>query len=269
MTSVLITAAFLILVVSGIILFVSPPGRIANWTNWSLLALTKKEWTALHIWFSALFLAGAVLHVIFNWRPLMGYFKDRLRGTLGFRWEWAVALALCGLVFAGTRLEVAPFSTLLAFNERVKESWDQPRERAPIPHAELLTLAELSQKAGVELAAASNRLAASGITGIAADVVVQQLADQNHRSAQQIYQIMLAETGGGGGGKGHGGGGGGGVGWKTLAAFCAEEGLSLPDAQARLQAKGINADAQLTLREIALNHGYTRPVELLQIIRGK
>jgi hypothetical protein len=30
MTSVLIAAAFLILVFSGVILFVSPPGRIAN-----------------------------------------------------------------------------------------------------------------------------------------------------------------------------------------------------------------------------------------------
>lgn len=279
MTSVLSAASFVILVLSGVILFVSPPGRIANWTNWNILSLTKKDWIALHIGFSTLFLLVTVFHLVFNWRPLVSYFKDRLTRRVGFRWEWLVALAICGGLYAGTCARVPPFSTLLAFNERVKERWDRPRERAPIPHAELLTLAELAQKAGVEMAVVASRFQAKGITGFSPDIVVQELADTNRRSAQEIYQAMLAEParGGGGAGQGHGqgqgrggfGGGGGGPGRKTLTQFCADEGIELKAALARLEAKGLKASADLTMREIAVNNGYTRPYELMDIIRGK
>ena len=54
MTSVLIAASFLILVLSGVLLFVSPPGRIANWTNWTILGLRKHDWIGLHVWFRGL-----------------------------------------------------------------------------------------------------------------------------------------------------------------------------------------------------------------------
>jgi len=278
-TSVLLAAAFIVLVITGVFLFVSPPGRIANWTNWNLLGLTKKEWIDLHVCFSALFLLGSILHLILNLRPLFGYFKDNVRRSIGFRLEWAFAIIICALVFAGTRWGTEPFSSFLAFNEKVKQSWDKPRARAPIPHAELLTLSELAEKAGVEMAVASNRLAAKGITGLSPDIIVQKLADQNQRSAQQIYETLLSEPshgrseggrgGGGGYGRGGSGGGGGGVGWKTLAQFCTDEGMKLEEAQARLRAKGIKADAQQTLREIAVSNGYSRPSELLEILRKK
>jgi hypothetical protein len=282
MTSVLIASSFVILVVTGVILFVSPPGRIANWTNWAILGLRKHEWIDLHVCFSALFLLVTVFHLIFNWRPMLNNFRDRLSRRVGFRWEWLVALAICGGVYAGIRAGLAPFSTLMALSNRVKESWDQPRQRAPIPHAELLTLAELAQKAGVEVSAVTNRLQSRGITNVSPGGVVQELADANRRSAQQIYEMILAEPAGRGGGRGQGqahgqgqgrggvgGGAGGGMGWKTLTAFCADEGIRLQEGMSRLQAKGLKATADQTMREIAVNNGYTRPYEIIEIIRGK
>jgi hypothetical protein len=276
MTSVLIAASFLFLVASGVVLFVSPPGRIANWTNWAVLGLRKHDWIALHVWFSVLFLLVAVCHLVFNWRPMLNNFKDRLTRRVGFRWEWLLALAICGGVFAGTRAGLPPFSSLLAFSERVKESWDQPRERAPIPHAELLTLAELAQKAGVEMAAVTNRLQAKGITGFSPDVVVQSLAQTNRRSARQIYEMILTEPairwvghGQGQGRGGFGGGAGGGMGWKTLKQFCSDEGIELTNALAQLQGKGFKATAEQTLREIAVNNGYSKPFELVDLLRAK
>jgi hypothetical protein len=179
----------------------------------------------------------------------------------------------------GTRTKLPPFSTLLAYSEKVKESWEKPRERAPIPHAELLTVAELTQKASIELAIASNRLSAAGIKGFSPEAIVQQIADNNGRSAQQIYNLMLAAAAGGGRGggegneqgqgRGYGGGAGGGVGQKTLSQFCADENIPLKDALARLQAKGLQGSESLTLREIAVNNGYSRPYEILEIIRGR
>lgn len=273
-TSVLIALSFLVLAVTGAMLFVSPPGRIANWTDWTLLGLTKREWIALHVGFSTLFLLITVLHAVLNWRPLLGYFKDRLTRRLGLRREWATALAACGLAGAGIQANFPPFSTLLGFSESVKRSWEQPEERAPIPHAELLTLAELADQAGVGLPDALARLEARGIQGAKADIVVEELARQNQRAAQQLYEILRGDSTrtprGPGAGRGGGGPGsaGGGPGRKTLSQFCADEGLDLDQALARLKAKGLSASVEQSLREIAVNNGYERPYEILELLRG-
>lgn len=277
MTSVLITVSFLALVLSGGVLFISPPGRVANWTNWNILNLTKHDWSEVHIAFGTVFLIGAIFHVVFNWRPLVSYFKDRLTRRMSFRREWLMALVICAGVYAATRSGIPPFSTLLAFSERLKGSWEEPAQRAPIPHAELLVLSELAEKAGIEVEVAMNRLREKGLTGIDSGKVVEELAQQNGRSAREVYEIMLAEPERSGQGHGQGqanrnrggGGAGGGMGWKTLSDFCAEEGIDVEEGLSRLDAKGVRARPEQTLREIALANGYSRPADLLETLRAK
>ncbi len=273
LVSVLVTLFFLILVLSGVMLFVSPPGRIANWTNWTLLGLRKSEWGGLHIWFGILFLVVAVVHLVLNWRPLLSYFKSKLTHQVAFRWEWAAALLLCAGVYGGIRAGIPPFSSLLAFNEQIKESWDKPADRAPIPHAELLALGELAQRANVDLTTAIGRLAAAGITNATSEVMVGKLAERNQISGQRVYQIIVAEP------KARGeqasshspsaGGRGGGPGRKTLAEYCSEQGLALTQVLAKLEAKKIHAKETMTLRDIAIENGYERPYEVLDIINAK
>lgn len=72
----------------------------------------------------------------------------------------------------------------------MRESWDTPRERAPIPHAELLTMQELCGQATVDYAAAQSRLVAQGITNFHAGTLVRDLAAQSGLSAQRLFQIM-------------------------------------------------------------------------------
>jgi hypothetical protein len=266
LTSVLMTLGFLLLAVSGTVLFLSPPGRVANWTNWTMLGLRKSDWGGLHIWFGTLFLAMTALHVFFNWRPLVSYFKNRVTRSIGFRKEWAVATVLCVGVFAGTRAGVPPFSTLLAWNEEVKESWEPASARAPIPHAELLTLAALAEKGGVEIAVATTRLAAKGITGFTAETIVQKIADSAKIPAREVYDIIMTGSKPAGG---HAEGQvGGGLGWKTLAQFCEGEGLSLEAVKAQLTAKKIKFDDTMTLREIASSNGQ-KPYDLVESLRAK
>ena len=95
MTSVFIASSFLLLLVSGAVLFISPPGRVANWSNWRMIGLTKHDWIGVHTWFAAVFVLTAVFHLIFNFRPLVNYFRDRLTRRIGWRWEWVAAVALC------------------------------------------------------------------------------------------------------------------------------------------------------------------------------
>jgi hypothetical protein len=219
---------------------------------------------------------------------MVNYFRDRVSRRLGFRWEWPLAIAGAVAVFAGTRAGWAPFSSLVDASETIRASWEEPSERAPIPHAELLSLGELARQATVEFAMASNRLAARGFTNLGEEVVVADLADQHGVTAQEVYAAMTdtarrrgwgggrsreagAENGEGlhpaSGGKG-GRQAGGGVGWKTLGEFCAQENLDLSTTLKRLNEQGLKATATQTLREIAVNNGYQRPFELVEFLRG-
>lgn len=266
LTTMIVTLSFSLLAVSGLVLFLAPPGRVANWTNWSVLGLLKSDWSGLHVWFATVFLVAAGFHVFFNWRPLVSYVKDRLTRRVGFRPEWIAAAVVCTVIAAGTLGRVPPFSSLLAWGEALKESWDKPAERAPVPHAELLTLQELADKAGVPLAAATVRLEAAGVKDFAGETVVAKLAASAGRSAQEIYEIIAPVAPAAG--SGEGGRSGGGAGWKTLPQFCADEGIALDTALARLKAKGCVVEEGMTLRELSLRNGFERPYELLTVIRG-
>jgi hypothetical protein len=220
MTSVLIGVSFIVLVVTGFVLFVTPPGRISNWSNWTLLGLRKHEWIALHVGFSTLFLLATVFHLVFNWRPMMDYFKNRMTRRVGFRWEWLVALAICLGVFVGTRADIFPFSSLMTLRRQAKQSWDEPSQGS---------------------------------------------STQNPGESSEV---------GPGHGKGqgrnqNGGGPGGGYGRKTLEQFCSEENIAVKDALVRLEAKGIKASANQTIRDIAANNGFERAYDIIDSIRGK
>lgn len=292
-TSLVIAACFLALILSGAVLFLAPPGRVANWTQWEILGLTKHGWGDLHIAFGALFVVAGLIHVAFNWRPLLQHLGARWAARGGFRLEGIAAALLALAVFAGTRWEVPPIATLLAWSEALRQGWEDNRARAPIPHAELLTLGELAEEAGVTTEEALARLAAAGVRAPTAETQVQALADEADLTPARVFDVIRGRThpgetepgaserraGRGGfgrgagaageGGSGGGGGGGGGVGWKTLRQYCDEQGLDLAAACERLEQRGIRASPEHTLREIATNHGMDRPYVLLDILREK
>ncbi|HRZ38761.1 MAG TPA: DUF4405 domain-containing protein [Candidatus Paceibacterota bacterium] len=304
MTSVMLTASSLVLLASGIVLFVAPPGRVANWSDWRILGLTKHDWSGLHVWFATVFVVVALVHLVFNVRPLVNYFRSRLTRRFAVRREWAVALALCGLILAGTRLGWPPFSSLLALNEEVKRSWEDPRAQAPIPHAELLTLEALSSQTGVPFETAVERLEARGATDAQPDIVVEDFARINALTPQRVFEIIQgqrargggggrggtpevtgtgsgeergsgARSGGGGFGRGGGGGGGGyggggsGAGRMTIEQYCADQQIDIEKAIDLLKAKGVQASPSQTLREVAQQNGLTRPSELIEMLRPR
>ncbi|MFC1601006.1 DUF4405 domain-containing protein [Candidatus Sumerlaeota bacterium] len=263
LVSTIMTLAFAVLVVSGVVLFLSPPGRIAHWTGWAILWLTKDQWSALHIWFAILFAISSAIHIYLNWRALLGYFKSRLTRQLAFRREWTLAVLLtCGL-FAVVLLEVPPVSSFLAWNEAFKESWAQEEQQPPIPHAELLSLSQLADKTGIAIEVMIANLKAQGITVASPDDIVEHLAEQNGISPDILYR---AAVGSGSRSQSGGGRGGGGAGQKTLEQYCAQEGMSLAEVLARLSLAEIEADKTMLLRDIARKNGM-RPPDLVTIIK--
>jgi hypothetical protein len=102
-TSFSLVISTLIMSWSGFILYVAPPGRIANWGDWRLMLFKKAEWQALHTIFSYLFFILIIIHLFFvNWKTFLTYFKSKLRAGLNKKWELFAATILSVLIFIGT-----------------------------------------------------------------------------------------------------------------------------------------------------------------------
>lgn len=263
--STLTGLSFLGMCVTGVILFVVPPGRIANWTGWTLYGLTKAQWQALHIWFSVLFMVAAVVHIVFNWSCLVRYCQSKVRQGFALRAEWALSLVLCVVLLVGTLANWRPFSSLVDWGESIKRSWDDPTRRPPIPHMELLSLSALAEQVeDIPLDTMLENLRAHNIAVHSPDAIVGELAAANGMTPEALYNIAIGAAhrghgrgagqpggGGSGGGRGMGGGGGSGFGRMTLEQYCADAGLDVDAAIEKLRVAGVAATRTMTIREIA------------------
>jgi hypothetical protein len=279
--SLLAAVSFIGMTFTGVILFVVPPGRIANWTGWTILALTKHQWIGLHDWFSIIFVVACGFHLYFNWKPFISYFKSKITKAFALRAEWLAALVVCAVAFVGTVYGVSPFSSLMEWNESIKQSYDSPRQRGPVPHAELMTLTELAENyTGVELETMLENLRLHGIEVESPDVVLGELAEANGITPAELYDIALGKTGAGRGGGGGGqrgggelgaprggGGGGGGFGRLTLKQYCQQLGLDVDTAVRKLKDNGYKASPETTMRAIADSAG-VHPSQVRAIIES-
>ena len=275
--SVLSAMSFLGMVFTGVILFVVPPGRIANWTGWTIIGLTKHQWIGLHDWFSIIFIVASVFHVYLNWKALVSYFKNKVSKAFALRIEWGFALVICCAAFIGTLVEMKPFSSLLDWNENIKHSWDSPQRRAPIVHAELLNLTELSEKVrDLRLETIFSNLKSHGIEVESGDVVLGELAEAHNMTPAHLYDIALGQAGAGGGPQGgsgqrgerHGEGvSGRGFGKMTLNEYCVNAGLDVNVAVKKLQDAGFKASSDMTIRTIADSTG-VHPSEIRNLLEA-
>lgn len=123
MTSLSITFSFLIMSYTGIILFMSPKGRIANRIDWKFLGLDKTEYANLHVTFMVLFLVGMVFHIYLNWSSLVHYLKNKTKQFSLFTKEFIFAFSINLLLVVGTLYYWAPFEQFLDFQDDIKASW--------------------------------------------------------------------------------------------------------------------------------------------------
>lgn len=84
-TSFLMFFSFLISLVSGIVLYFPPQGKIAHWTHWTFWGLDKEMWGFLHINSSLVFFVIAILHLYYNWKVLFCYAKKKAVAAEGIR----------------------------------------------------------------------------------------------------------------------------------------------------------------------------------------
>ena len=86
----IVTWAFVILTITGLVLYVVPQGRVAYWTHWSLLGLGKEQWGDVHMMFGGIFIITGIVHLYFNWKPFKKFLADRVKGKLQLKQEFVI-----------------------------------------------------------------------------------------------------------------------------------------------------------------------------------
>ncbi|MBN1590070.1 MAG: DUF4405 domain-containing protein [Pirellulales bacterium] len=177
--SLLLAITFLILGFSGVILYMTPKGRVAHWTGWTMLGLEKEEWSGLHINFALLFLAVAGLHWFLNWKPFWSYLKARKARRLNLVTETVVTIVVALLFFVCTIWLVPPFSTVLLGNSQIQAYWEEHSPRPPAPHAEEFKLRRFASTIGLSLDEVKEALRKEGYVIQSDFVTVGQLAEEH------------------------------------------------------------------------------------------
>lgn len=260
-TSLYITLSFLVLAVSGAVLFVAPPGRVANWSRWTLIAIDKTAWQSVHTVCAGLFVVAGAFHVFFNWRVLLSHLRTRRTQASRLKRELLAASALAAGVLALTVAGAPPFTTLMNLGEDAKNGWVPQEAEPPLPHAELMTLEKLSETAKLPLETALKSLEAAGIRGAAPGVTLAAIASREGLTPQQAYMklrgtsaVAVPSTGGGSG-------------RRTVGEVCRQLGLPVEEGLGRLRRAGIEARVEDTLRALAERAGKS-PHDLVQLLGG-
>ncbi|EGB14879.1 hypothetical protein DND132_1673 [Pseudodesulfovibrio mercurii] len=267
-TSLTALLSFLVTLITSVILYIVPEGRVAYWADWHLLGMTKTQWGDVHTTVGTLFLIALILHIWLNWKPIMNYMKNRARELVVMTTPMIVSFVLVFLVFAGTLVGLPPMSTLLDYGAQIKEDATETYGNPPYGHAETSPLKKFCGFLGLDVDKALAALHEAGFDpSINGETLVKDIARSRNMSPQHVYDIIRAKQGGDpfalmpvqppeGTGK------------LTVAVVCKTYGLELEEVLARLKGAGIDATPESSFKTLASEHDMS-PKDIYAIVRGQ
>jgi len=270
-TSLTASLAFILMLLTSIILYIVPQGRVAYWADWRLWGLSKTDWGNIHINLGLLFLITLLLHIYYNWKPLISYLKNKTKAIKVFTPDFNIALIMVIVFTAGTYFLVPPFSWMMTLNDHFKDAGAEKYGEPPYGHAELSSLKTFSKKVNLDLAKSMVLLDKAGYSVENSDITLDKIGQRYNISPQHIYQTIklaaiitvpksgnnnrLPESARPGTGK------------STLADFCTQFNLNMKLVVRELKNQGIEASEELTLKKIAAQNK-TSPTDVYERIKN-
>ena len=250
-TSLTSLLSFTFLIITAIILYIVPQGRVAYWANWHLWGLTKTAWTNIHINLGLLFLLSILLHIYYNWKTILAYLKNKAKELKVFNREFNFALVLTAVFLFGTYFEVVPFRWVLDLNEYAKEVGSQKYGEPPYGHAEMSSLKSFTSKMGMNLADSLARLQKANINFENEKETIKEIAKANNLTPKQVYLAMKPAEENSGQGKKMPKTAPAGLGKRVLEEVCRTYNLDLDAVVKFLAEQNIKAGGKMKLKEIA------------------
>ena len=257
------------LILTSVILYIVPEGRVAYWSDWTMLGFSKTQWGDVHINLGWLFLIAGLFHLYLNWKPVVTYMKSKAKELRVFTLEFNIGLLLTLFFIVGTLLGVPPLSTILDFGTSFKETAAEKYGEPPYGHAERSSLTTLARRTGLDLANVKKELLAAGVKYQDEEQTVLDVAKNNNLTPKEVWLVMqkakpedapgvklsFPETPFPGFGR------------QTLQQICNTYQLDSKAIVVALEAKGLTVDVTQSVKEIA-NINKSDPHALFEIIYG-
>jgi hypothetical protein len=270
-TSLTASLAFVLMVLTSVILYIVPQGRVAYWADWRLWGLTKTDWGNLHINLGLLFLIALFVHIYYNWKPLINYLKNKSKQVKVFTPEFSSALVITILFMVGTYFLVPPFSWVMSLNEYFKDTGAENYGEPPYGHAELSSLQTFTKKMNLDLAKSLELLDKAGYAVENSDITLAAIGRRYSIPPQRVYETIKPATmitaNKSGSSSGLPESPRPGTGNLTLADFCTQFNLNIKRVVRELKRQGIEASEKMTLKKIATNNR-TNPSDLYERIKN-
>lgn len=115
--------AMLILLFSGVALYVAPSCRVAEITGWSFLGVSKESWETVHVVFAVLLVVCALVHLVLNWTAFAKYAVNTSGGSARPRGLFLLIGVIALLFFLSAVYRVPPAVWVHDVHERIKSSY--------------------------------------------------------------------------------------------------------------------------------------------------
>ncbi len=267
-TSLTMLISFVLCLLTSVILYITPHGRVAYWSEWRLWGLSKTQWSELHLNLGILLLLAGLLHIYYNWQPITAYLKNKAKELKVLTINFNIALLLSLMVGVGTYLHIPPLSTIIDFSSAIKDAAAVKYGEPPYGHAELSSLKMFARKVGLDLDRSTELLRQANISFANDKETIVAIANKNHLTPKELYEIIkpakLEREGEGqtafpdspppGFGR------------KTLLEISTEFNQDLPEIIQALSRQGLKADASQSIKEIAAQNNM-EPMAIFEIIR--
>ncbi len=253
-TSLTALVSFVLLMLTSIVLYMVPSGRVANWAGWTFSGLEKGDWEALHVNLGVLFLIAVILHTWYNWSAIVTYLRSRTQALKIFTPDFNAALVVTLLVAGGSLAGLPPMKTIVDFGDTLSTRADIAYGEPPYGHAEYSTLVDFAEKIRIDLDTVLTALTEAGIKFLSAEETLGQVAANNNSTPQKLHAIVLSAAG-----KTVAPGmmpedPPAGLGSRTLVVLCDTYGLEITYVMQILEQEGIRAAPNERLRDIAANN---------------
>jgi hypothetical protein len=260
---------------TAVILYIEPHGRVAYWTKWSFLGLEKDQFGNIHIFSGLLFLVAGGFHLYYNWKPLIGYLSGKIKSGMRYKRELMISCFIFLWIIASGIWSLPPLVYVADLGEAVKSAWvTSPELEPPFGHAELVSLKTFCKKQGIPLDQAMTELREAGFKVDNPDKTLANIADSIGLWGLEVYKVIkklepkpnamnpglvwmpetIEEAFAGTG-----------VGRKSIGRIIKDHGLDPITVYHRLKGSGIEAKDDDTIKELADKHDST-PIKILTII---
>lgn len=210
--SIFLFLNFAVIVLSGIILFIAPSGRVARDIGFEILGLDKDGWELIHEVFGYAMIVTVIFHLYFNWKIFVNYFRKVTQKVRKLRLrESIVAISIVVFLILSVVYSFPPASVVRNLSETAKYSWEEgtvhscdeetsetgdhynigtlETEKHSYVGYGRKTISEVAKELGMTSEEALKKLESHGIKA-SDDTLIRTIMDETGMTAEDIVNLL-------------------------------------------------------------------------------